>query len=285
MIVILTVLSIVAQVMQQIFRKEYDKRSNKGEFCFSLVGVFASLIYFIVLTGGNFSFSAEMLLYAIPFSICYTIAYVFTMFSIKNGPLSLTSLIISCSVAVPVIFGVVALKEPVNIALILGVILLFLSVVFVAEPWRKEEMRITVKWIIYSSVTFFSNGFCMSVQKLFQIKDKGVHSNEFMVCSLILTFLSILILVLAKERKSIRNFIKGGGIIWPVLCGAGNGIANQLTMMLAVVLPASFLYPVQSAGAIILTAVISMLFYKERLSLVQKAGFAFGVFAIIAFNI
>ena len=56
-------------------------------------------------------------------------------------------------------------------------------------------------------------------------------------------------------------------------------------MILAVALPASFLYPVQSAGAIIITAIASLVIYKEKLSLFQKIGFVSGVLAIVAFNI
>ena len=56
-------------------------------------------------------------------------------------------------------------------------------------------------------------------------------------------------------------------------------------MFLAVVLPASFLYPIQSAGGIILTAIVSVIVYKEKLSTTHKLGFVAGVLAVIAFNL
>ena len=285
MIAVLLILSIIAQVSQQVCRKEHNKRENDNPLSFSVVGVLAALVYFVVLSKGQLSFSPGMFLYSLPFAICYMIAYVCTIYAIKHGPLSITSLIISCSVAVPLIYGIVFLKEPVNCLLILGLVLLFLSIIFVSEPWKREEMRITTKWVVYISVTFFSNGFCMTIQKLFQMKDYGVHSNEFMICSLALTFLLLLLLVLVCERKGLKKMLKTHGIIWPVFCGVGNGIANQVTMILAVVLPASFLYPMQSAGAIVLTAIVSILLYKEKLSLFQKIGFVTGVLAIIVFNV
>ena len=125
----------------------------------------------------------------------------------------------------------------------------------------------------------------MTVQKLFQLEDGGVHTNEFMICSLVIVALSVLVFVASAERKKFKNIIKNRSIIWPFLCGTGNGVANQLTMILAISLPASFLYPVQSAGAIILTAIVSILIYREKLSSFQKIGFVLGIFAIIVFNI
>ena len=237
MTAILLVLSMIAQVLQHVFRKEYDKRDINLPWCFSLFGVLTTLLYFVFTGGGKFEFTKDMLLYAIPFSICYTIAYICTIFAIRSGPLSLTSLIISCSVSMPVLYGVLALGEPVTLPLCLGLVMLVLSIAFVSEPWKKEDAPISLKWAIYAGITFLANGICVTVQKLYQITDKGVHSSEFMISSLSITLATILIFVLLYEIKGILPFMKKG-LLWPFLCGASNGVANHLTMILAVVLPA-----------------------------------------------
>ena len=285
MIAILLILSIITQVSQQMCRKEYNKTQSDKPLSFSLLGVLATLMYFTVLSGGKMSFTREMFLYSVPFSICYTTAYVCTIYAIKHGPLSLTSLMMSCSIVVPLLFGVTFLKEPVTLTLIVGLVLLFLCITFVSEPWKKEDTQISLKWVIYMSATFLANGTCITLQKVFQVKDHGVHSNEFMICSLVITFITLVVMVLIRERKEISEIAKTKRIIWPILCGASNGIANRFTMILAIILPASFLYPVQSAGGIIVTAIVSILLYKEKLSLFQKIGFVAGVLAVIIFNI
>ena len=174
-------------------------------------------------------------------------------------------------------------QNPQN-AQIQRIVMLVLSIAFVSEPWKKEDAPISLKWAIYAGISFLTNGICTTVQKLYQITDKGAHSSEFMISSLSITLATILIFVLLYERKGLLPFMKKG-LLWPFLCGASNGVANQLTMILAVALPASFLYPVQSAGAIIITAIASIMIYREKLSLFQKIGFVSGVLAIVAFNI
>ena len=285
MIALLLIVSIIAQVAQQVCRKEYSKKTSGTPICFSVIGVFSTLVYFLIMSKGRINVTLDMLPYILLFAANYTCAYIMTNFAIKHGPLSLTSLIISCSVVVPLIYGITFLSEPVTVVPLIGFILLFASITFVSEPWKKEDTVITFKWVLYVGLAFLCNGICVTVQKLFQIKDMGVHSNEFMICSLLITFLVIFIFALIREIKELKNIFKKERVIWPLLCGGGNGVANQLTMILAVSLPASFLYPVQSAGGIILTAAVSMLFYKEKMSVCQKIGFVLGVVAIVMFNI
>ena len=282
---VLLIISIITQVAQQMCRKEYNKKANDKPLSFSIFAIVATLLYFLAISRFNLQIEKGMFTYVIPFALCFTATYIFTFLSIQHGPLSLTSLMISCSVVVPLIYGVVFLDEPLTRTLTIGLVLLLLSVICVSEPWKKENAVISTKWIIYISLTFLSNGICTSIQKYFQVKDRGAHSNEFMICSLAITFIILLIFVMFKERQGAKSVIKTPSVLWPVLCGITNGMANQFTMFLAVVLPASFLYPIQSAGGIILTAVVSVIVYKEKLSTTHKIGFVAGVLAVIAFNL
>ena len=285
MTAVLLIISIFAQVLQQVCRKEYNKKVSGNPLSFSAAGVFAGLLYFLVLSGGQLALQGEMFWYILPFALCYTIAYVCTIYAIQYGPLSLTSLLISCSVVIPLLYGVVFLNEPVTLFLIAGIVFLFSGITLVSEPWNKEAVQISPKWVVYISATFLSNGICMILQKNFQLKYQGAHSNTFMVYSLAITFLTLCVFVLVRERKRFFKTIGSKNIIWPIFCGTGNGVANQLTMMVATALPASFLYPVQAAGGIILTAAVSILLYKEKLSFAQKIGFVMGIVAVIAFNL
>lgn len=285
MTAILLTVSIIAQVAQQMCRKEYNKDSDDKPFSFSFLAIASTLVYFLIMSGFRLNVERTTLNYAVPFAIGFTITYIFSFLSIKHGPLSLSSLMISCSVVVPLVYGVIFLKEPVSLPLGIGLVLLFISVLLVSEPWKKENVTITPKWILYISITFLCNGICTSIQKYFQISDKGVHSNEFMILSLAMTLAILSLFVLFGERKGFKSVTRSRSVAWPVICGVGNGIANQLTMFLAVALPASFLYPLQSAGGIILTAIVSLAIYKERLSAPHKIGFVLGVLAVILFNL
>lgn len=276
----LLLLCVFFTVIQQVGRKEYNRRNSDGAYTFSFGGVVTTIIYFAVVSGGNLKFPAEALIYAAPFSICYALAYFFTMKAIQTGPLSITSLIISYSLIIPTLYGVIALSEPFTLTLMIAVILLMISLALVEGSGKNSRKTISLKWAVYAGITFLSNGVCATIQKVFQANYQGAYSNSFMLISLLLTAVLLGICALLRERDAFPKYIKKG-LPWFGICGVGNGAANQITMILAVDMSASVLYPVLSGGGVILTVAISLLIYRERLSLKQWIGLIFGIAAVI----
>ena len=56
-------------------------------------------------------------------------------------------------------------------------------------------------------------------------------------------------------------------------------------MLCAVIMNASIMFPIISAGGIIGTSLVSVLFYKEKLTKMQYAGLVLGIGAIVLLNI
>ena len=104
-----------------------------------------------------------------------------------------------------------------------------------------------------------------------------------MFIALVISSLAMFVIGLMKERRISQEFIKKGiGI--SVVCGGVNGTVNLLVMLLNGKIPASVMFPLISAGGIILTFFISVLIYKEKLSKIQMFGFLTGVVSIILLN-
>ena len=80
-----------------------------------------------------------------------------------------------------------------------------------------------------------------------------------------------------------RAFAKGWYFM--LICGGFNGLCNLLVMLCSVLMSASVMFPIISAGGIILTAIVSVLFYKEKLTRMQYAGFVLGILAIVLLNL
>ena len=105
-----------------------------------------------------------------------------------------------------------------------------------------------------------------------------------MIGALIITSLILLPISLYTEKGKIKPSVKKGWF-WAAACGIANGIVNLLVMILGGKLPVSLLFPVISAGGIILSATISILFYKEKLTKTQLIGVAIGVISIVFLNL
>ena len=201
----------------------------------------------------------------------------------SNLPLSLTCLVTSFSLIIPTLFGIFALREPVSTNLFIGLGLLAAALVLINLE-EKGEKKITLKWAAYVLLAFVGNGMCSTVQKVQQIDLAGQYKNEFMIVALIISAVAMGIFALCTEKKQILPNLKAGVWLY-IICGLANGGANFLVIFLSSRMAASVMFPVISAGGIVLTFLISLFFYKEKLSKWQILGSALGLVSVIFLNL
>lgn len=145
-------------------------------------------------------------------------------------------------------------------------------------------MRITWKWLVYIFLAFVGNGMCSTVQTAQQRAFDGAYKNELMVLALAIVSLTLFIIAFFTERKALLSTARVSAP-YGVICGAANGAVNLFVMMLVGMMSASLVFPLVSAGGIILTALVSIFYYREKLSKMQIAGLVLGVAAVIFMNL
>lgn len=286
LLLILVVLGITAQ---HITKKIYSQKESGGAYTFSAFSALIALLFFLISSGGKLQFDWAFIGYAIGFAVTYSLSIVFSFLAIKEGPLSLTSLVTSYSLLIPTIYGLIAWGEKFSALLAVGIILLIVSIFLIRfEPkedgTKEEKGRLTPKWLLYVALAFIGGGGCSAVQKGQQLAFNGAYKNEFMIVALAITFVAIMICAIIFEKKDVVKYIKRGIITYSV-CGAANGAVNYIVMVLSLMMPASVMFPIISAGGIVMASILSMTVYKEKLSMLQKIGLGLGVLAIIVLNI
>jgi drug/metabolite transporter (DMT)-like permease len=226
--------------------------------------------------------ATELLPYSLLFALTYSIAQVFSLLAVKEGPLSLTSLFAQYSLLIPTFHGLIFLSEPYGATLFLGIGLLIISMAF-ANIEKKDSKKITPKWIIFVFLSFLGNGLCSVVQKIAGLELSEEYRISFMLIALLITSLSLLVIALAISKKEVVTHLKKGCLPY-TLSGIANGITNVSTLALASSMDASLSFPIIASGGIVLTALVSIFIYREKLSLFQKLSFVLGILAIIAIN-
>ena len=206
------------------------------------------------------------------------------MLAICTGPLALTSLILQYSLVLPALYGLIVLDEAMSAMLILGIVMLLVSLVFINIESKGEKKKITLKWGIYAFLSFAGNGACSIIQKEQQMHFDGLYKNEFMILALFIVVIVLFASAFITERDKLTYNLKKG-VLWYAICGLANGAVNMLVLVLSLRMPASVMFPVVSAGGIILTAAISILVYKEKLSTYQIIGMILGTVAIVFLNL
>ncbi len=279
----LLLISIITGVASQNIAKKYytQKAGNTGVYLLSALTTFFAMLFFIITTK-TFRWVPGMLTYSALFAGSFLVATLFLTLAIECGSLSLTSLVTSYSLMLPTFYGIIFLKESVSVFLPVGIVILAVSLFLINK--KNEAYTSTPRWVLYVFLAFLGNGMCSVFQKMQQVKFNGEYKNEFMIIALAVVTVFLFTVSLLKERTSLKSVMRH---IWiPAgISGFMAGVVNLFVMILSESMSASIMFPLISAGGIIVTFLISLLVYKEKISKNQLCGFIMGVLAIIFLSI
>lgn len=266
---------------QSIVKKPFtEKVGDNGAYTFTAILSLVALVFFIA-TSGGFEWNIGFLPYSIGFAVSYITANVFAVLGIATGSVSLTSLVIKFSLLLPTVYGLF-LGEGISAFFVMGMVLLIASLVLINKPEKGEKF--SFRWMIFALLAFLGNGMCSVTQKMHQQVFNDGYKNEFMIVALTVSVLVSVVLALFFERKNAFQYARVG-FIPATLCGLFNGAVNLLVMILNNRFPASIMFPLISAGGIIIVYIISRFFYKEKLSNLQFAGLLIGIASVVFLNL
>ncbi|MBE6739611.1 MAG: hypothetical protein E7565_04765 [Ruminococcaceae bacterium] len=272
---------IVTLTAQNVFKKAYSSK-KKDVFWYNGIVSFAAAAVFLIFSKGKLDFCKEIFPYIIGFSVCFMICMFSSLMSVKTGSLALSSLIISYSLIIPTLHGIIFLKNPTSLLFFIGISLLIVSIFLV--NFEKGEKKITKKWLIFVTLAFICNGLCSTIQSTQQIKFNGAYKSEFMFTVYSLgTIIMCIVSLIFEKQKTAERFNKYN--LFALCCGIANGVTNLFVMVLSTRMPTSVMFPIISAGSILATAAISFFVYKERFSKLQILGILMGTASIVCLNI
>ena len=280
----LTALLIVSQKFTQ---DRYNAKRSSGVFMFSGMISFFAMCFFMAVNR-DWTWSNELILPAVFFGLAYAASTVFVVMAIKCGSLAKTTLITSYSLLVPAFTGLIILSEPLGIPMIVGLVLLVVSLWLTnhqrAVPNVPKE-KVTLKWIIYLILAFVGNGMCATVQKLTpHYLGDDINQNLYMIAALGLSTVVLIVASFITKEEGLKDTLKVGAPL-SLLCGLFNGTVNYLVIYLNPFIPASVMFPVLSAGEIILIVPYSLLVRREKFTPAQWGGFAVGVVSVVLLNL
>ena len=276
-------LMIVATSAQSIFQKGYNlKLGGRGSSFFSAASAVVALAFFLVKASifNTFDFSTEVLPYALLYGLGYAVASVFYLLSMNTGPLSLSSLVLSYSMIIPTGWGILVDGDELTPALVAGLVLLFVSI-FILNFGKADGTKIGGSWVVFALLTFLGNGVCQVAQTEQASRFLGAYDDTFMISSLSVAVFMMLTFSLVFERDTMRQAVLEGAPFY-LSRGVLNAIGNLLAMLIAAIgVNKSVMFPLSSAGGIVLTWAISVIIYRERLSLKQNIAMILGTLSVV----
>lgn len=279
---VLLALAAVANTAQNILKKQFSLRCPSGVYLFNAIMSLAALAFFAVSATWH-TVSPALIGYSAAFALSFLVASGFTVLAIQCGSLAKTVLILSYSLLIPTIVGILFWSEPLTITGILGFMLLLASLFLTNYKKSDAAASFSWKWVLFVSLAFFGNGMCSVIQRMGQKHDS--NGSMLMVMALAMVTVVFFLLGLIKEKGPVADVTVKKGWHLAVICGLLNGLTNYLVMLLNGLLPASVLFPVIAAGGLVITFIVSVSVYKETFTRKQIIGFVAGIGAILLLNI
>lgn len=277
MTIIIYFLIVGLTALQSASTKMFSKSSDNSTGFNLVKTASAFLLFAIVGLFGGINFSPDAMLYGTAYGIMLCVSTYCGYMALATGAMSLTSMLASFSVVIPIVYGIAFLHERLNTFKAFGLILLFVSSILVNINKGKSSGKLSKKWFFYIGMTFLCNGLCSVIQKMYQTNCQPTYSFEFMLFATLIC--GIIFLIVGLKKSSAKLSIKQSP--YALIAGIANGSVGYLTLKLAEFENASVLFPAISAGSILCALLLGRILFKEKLKLNHIAAVIFGIAAVV----
>jgi len=282
----LLLLCIFCNVLLAVIFKTFDK--YKVDNLNAIIVNYIVCVVFASALLGESAIPFDLLSHAWwPFSLILSVIFIFGFnimaLSFQKSGVALTVIIQKMSLIIPAAIAIAVYNEPLGILKAIGISIALIAIVLVNIPSRHSEEQISIfhPLIIYPLLTFLLSGVIEVI--LFYVEVEGIVGHEGMH----FTATSFGFAAVLGVIYSIFRFFKFD--IGPgrkeLIGGIMLGLPNYLTIYLLVLLlskgwQGSVLFPVNSVGILVLTAIVGFVIYNEKPDRAKVIGIILGVLAI-----
>ena len=287
MIVLLLFSILGASLNSAIMHKA--KLTEKGAiYKFNLFGALVWCGCLFIANGGRLHLDANTLLWGCIYGITQALFILFKTAAMNSGPVSITTLIGNCSLVVSVVVCFIMWNEPISLADIAGLVLLMVGLSL--TTYKKTGGTFTKKWAVLSLLFLVLGAGVGITFKGFSKSGGTEYTSDMMIVAAFVMLISYTVICLfaggfafkptPNAKKENRLFI-----ILALVSGLLSCLYNRLNIYLSGALDGVIFFPSFNGGVVVLSTVVSMIIFKEKLSVKQLLGLLLGISGICIIGI
>lgn len=290
----LLILAILIFTVQTYSFKEFNRRYMKNlasYFLFNAIYFCIVVLIFLVVNRDVEPISPITFILALVFGVLFILTILLYMKAMEYGPLSYSTLIFSLGLLVPVLYGALFWQERISIPQIFGLLLLLLTLLIGSRPVSRiddPKSRINLRWVIMVILALVGNGVLMTTSKSQQMLMPGREIEEFLILSFGTSAALSLILFLIRHFRhgeKVSHLRKWPFLILVVIASVTTAAGNLIALYLSGRMPAIIQYPSVSGGMVLLSTIMAVLLYKERLTRNKTLGLLTGLAALVLLSL
>lgn len=283
LLVITIVTSSLTGITKNVFTKDVSQ-STLGTWFYTLFQSVACAILIPVLSGGFGEASTYSVFMGILFGAVCCGQVITFMKALPLGPFAYSMMILSLATLIPTLSGPF-FGETITLSQGFGIVLMVICVIFSTDKKKDDEQRrANGKWLFWCLVSTVLNGMIGVLQKVHQASPHKDELPVFLVSSFVFSIVLCAVMVCVEHKRSpVREKLPfhAKGVLVPLLGGVTLAFPHAINLHLAGVLPAAVMFPLVNVCPLMLTTLISAIFFRERLSVRRWISFAIGVLSTL----
>lgn len=269
--------------------QERVQRNGRELQVFQILYTFLCGLLFLAFSGLRFPQSEKGLLLAAAFAVCLSGCTIGLTQSLLCGPMSLSGVISSCSVVMPILFGCLVYEETLSGLHLVGIGCLLATFAVTGLGTEEGRKEITPRWLFMVMLNFLGGGFGAIILAIYNKLPEPGTNNGFMVLSFFGAAVLLTVFTLLNwrglDRKQETVHITGEFAGYIAIAALGCFGTNMLIIYLSGVMPASLLHPLYNGAGGLLMTLVSCILFRERMTAKKAVILLLGLCTVVLLNL
>jgi len=285
--VLLALMSATAKMLQKQFTN-LSRNVEQAKNVYMLVVSLIAMVFFASMAGWDLRINGLTFVYAVLLAVLSILANLMLLKAMDYADIVTISVYASAgAIVIPFLFGVLFFKEEVSICKIISFFLLLLIVIL---PLLKREGKERMNFFgyFYSMMLFLEAGGSVMLIKFYSRAESVMNNNVLCFWANVLMLPFVLVMALKTERHSLLYSIKQLSRSTYAVAALSVVVSNASTLLSMYVVGKINLTVytlLQNPLSLILTALCSWLFFKEKINRQVAFNIVVSMIALLLNNI
>lgn len=288
-IVLFLIATIAGSTIQFASNKEYSRffpSDFHGMVLFDGIALTSTAIACLCAGGGCIPSKTTTFLFLI-YGPLFIVTIMLMLKVMSMGPLGASSLIINMSMMIPSAAGIILWGEKLTVTVGIGIVCMIL--VLVLSSFEGGGKRANIRWLLLALLTMVFNGILCIICEYFPRLTEGESEFVFLFWSFL--FASLIcwttVFILRKKGKDYTPWSKKPLPLIGTALGVGLGTAanNGFAQLLMPLVDAVILFPLIQGSTVLILWLVSIIVYKDKVTLTGTLALILGIAGIILLSI
>ena len=222
----------------------------------------------------------QELLFALAYALFSTCFQFFYILAFRYGSVSIASTVTSFAIVLPILYGVIVYRQPVNVFQYVAFGLMAASFILVQKRTKEKTEGKKGLWLLFTLLAFLFSGLTSTAQVVVSMTE-GCDGNVVVIFSYLFSAAICFICTAFVFGQKLTLRPKKSLFIGVPLIAISLGLYNLFSVFTLEKVPATIFYTVVPGTHLVLINLIGIFILKEKKTPVQYVGIALAVIAVI----